>query len=95
MSLLSKKESKIVSGLRFPLIRKDTPTNAEYLSMLTDKELLELYEKMDSYISEEGRIRTSLGLYDEMYFLELSFVKEKLKSEYEKRMDKNRKKSSI
>ena len=85
MSILSGKETAIVSGLRCPVFRIGTRSSAEYLKMLSDAELLALYEKMDSFIAEEGEFRRSLGSLDEMYVIELFSVKNKIKSEYEKR----------
>lgn len=85
MSILSDKETAIVSGLRCPIFRVGTQSSAEYLKMLSDSELLTLYGKMDSFIDEEGEFRRSLGSLDEMYVIELSSVKDKIKSEYEKR----------
>ena len=85
MSILSDKETEIVRGLRYPIYKNGTRTSAEYLKMLSDAELLALYEKMDSFIAEEGEFRRSLGSLDEMYVIELFSVKNKIKSEYEKR----------
>lgn len=85
MSILSDKETEIVRGLRYPIFRSGSRTGAEYLKMLSDAELLALYEKMDSVIAGEGEVRMSLGSYDEMYVIELSSVKDKIKSEYERR----------
>lgn len=79
MSILSDKEAEIVNGLRCPIYRNGTRTSAEYLKMLSDAELLALYEKMDIVIAEEGEVRRSLGSYDEMYVIELSSVKDKIK----------------
>ena len=85
MSILSDKETEIVRGLRYPIYKNGTRTSAEYLKMLSDAELLALYEKMDSFIDEEGEFRRSLGSLNEMYVIELFSVKNKIKSEYEKR----------
>lgn len=88
--VLTEKEKNIVEYLRNPILsimRKDIQMSSEPLSTLSNNGVLELYNKMDSYIDEEGKFRASLGLYDEMYVLELSSVKDKLKTEYEKRMN--------
>lgn len=85
--VLTEKEENVVKCLRSPIVRldKSIKTRSEQLAELSNEELLSLYNKMDSYIVEEGEFRTSLGSYDEFYVLELSSVKEQLNKEYTKR----------
>lgn len=85
LKMLNDKEKFIVDYLRNPLAfvaRKDVKTPA--INELSNDELLELINKMDEYIEEEGQQKRVLGLYDEMYVLELISVKNSLKSEYGK-----------
>lgn len=83
--ILTKKEKNIIKNLRHPIVGTEIKTRSETISELENEELLSLFNKMDSYIEEEGEVRRSLGLYDEMYIIELLAIKDTLNSEYEKR----------
>lgn len=85
--MLNEKEQNIVNYLRFPMAyvsRKEVVSTVK-LSEITLDELNSLYEKMDDYITYEGQQRRSLGLYDEIYIIELLNVKDRLKKEIDER----------
>ena len=48
---------------------------------LSDKEIVSLYNKMDSIIESEGELRRGVDSLDEIYVLELSCVKDTLLKE--------------
>lgn len=86
-NILNEKEEALVNYLRNPLMyvaRKSNMKKIEMQDFSTD-EIIALNEKMDNYTNEVGEMYRSIGLYDEMYVVELLHVKDKLKVEVERR----------
>ena len=52
---------------------------------LSNEEIVSLYKKMDTIMEYEGDVRRSFGIYDEMYVLLFSGVKDTLLREIEDR----------
>lgn len=89
-NILNEKEETFVNYLRNPMYyvaRKSNPKMLEMKDFTTD-EIITLNEKMDNYTIEVGEIYRSLGIYDEMYILEISHIKDILKEELNRRKDR-------
>lgn len=81
--VLTEREELIISYMIVPSNRiKDVFTTYKSLS---NEELKNIIDKMNDYMNEVGETYRSFGIYDEVYRLELTHVKELLLEEYQSR----------
>lgn len=77
---MTEKEKRLVGQLRYPerfVARKNIDIA---IPEKKQDEIRTLFDKMDEYIEIEGKIKRAMGYFDEMYVLELSNVKDRLKN---------------
>lgn len=78
--VLTEIEKEVLVYLRNPSYRLKEAIQEQTspINKLSNDEIVSLYKKMDAIIEAEGETRRAMGIYDEMYVLELLNVKENL-----------------
>ena len=83
---LTETELEVINYLRYLHVRMNKKYhNYSPVQNLSDKEVVSLYNKIDLIIVDEGSIKRSFGIYDEVYMIELNGVKSSLLHEIENR----------
>lgn len=83
---LTETELEVLNYLRYLHVRMNKKYhNYSPVQNLSDKEVVSLYNKIDSIIEDEGSIKRSFCTYDEVYMIELNGVKSSLLHEIENR----------